>query len=98
MSDTEERPTPPVPPADRIPIPEYDWEGGTRVIEPDRQNIQCPACGVRDLYWIVRTTGRGTVFSWDAEYFDPDEFQLHKRVPETEQLNKCESCGWRVYA
>lgn len=91
--DAWRRPTPPVPPTD---IERFDDPSlGSRVLEREREDVDCPRCG-GTLWLQERQTGERAIGFWDIDddrYRDSDDW----RVVQTEE--SCHRCGWhRVIA
>jgi hypothetical protein len=98
MSDTEansdDKPTPPVPPGDHRRIPELD-EGST-VRERERV-MACPDDRCPGSIWLfVVDTGEAVMAFWDREQFDAEQYQLSITYEWTARYQECDHCGWRV--
>jgi len=93
--DSEDKPTPPVPPtsSDRIPprAASYDsWEERERVGD-------CPGDGcLGSILHITRQTGAAMVGTWDPSEFDPEEYDISTTWAEQEELQRCTHCGVEV--
>ena len=86
--DSEEKPTPPVPPMDRTEISEK--RKGTRVLE--REAVDTCDCG-GTIYDQRVATGRVILAFWDSMEWDSDEYQLSTEYEETEGRVRCDRCG-----
>lgn len=95
MSDADEKPTPPVPPSDHTRVRELD-EKGSRILESEPQEAECPQCG-GTIYYVEEATGETMMAMWDSESFDSEEYRLSETYERTERYQECDRCGWRVY-
>ncbi|MFC7128457.1 hypothetical protein [Haloferax chudinovii] len=84
---SNDKPTPSVPPTD---FTRYETGKGSRVIET--KHVETCDCG-GDIVDETIATGRMVVGMWDAEHFDPDEYQLSEEWKETESRVRCTRCG-----
>lgn len=87
-SDSDEKPTPPVPPSNHMEIPEK--RKGSRVV--DREFVQECDCGGK-IYDEQVKTGRMMVATWDPEMFDQEKYKLSTEYEQTEGRARCERCG-----
>lgn len=87
-------PTPPVPPSEHRRVPELD-EMGSRIIDRERQDTECPQCR-GTIYYVERATGETMMAFWDFDEWDSDEYRLSETYERTERYHECERCGWRI--
>jgi len=91
---SDQKPTPPVPPADHRRVPELD-EKGSRTIEEEALDTTCPGCG-GTLYYEEVATGKAMMAFWEYDEWDSDEYRLSETYERTERYQYCSRCGWRV--
>lgn len=93
MSESEEKPTPPVPATDSFVYEPGDAPCGVKVIE--RNVHHCPCGGAYQLERVF--TGKMVVDIWDSDRFDSDQFALEDEHPHFEDRQRCRRCGAEVY-
>jgi len=87
----DEKPTPSIPPTDRIIHPEENR--GTSVLESEAVDT-CDCGGT--IYDEQIATGKTIIAMWDATEFDSETYKLSEQYPQTENRVRCDRCstGW----
>ena len=91
-AETDEKPTPPVPPADHVRVRELD-SGRTRTLE--REAVDTCQCG-GTIYYEEVATGQTMMVVWDYDGWDSETYKLSKTYERTERCQRCDRCGWGV--
>lgn len=88
----DEKPTPPVPPADRdVVVPED--RSGSGVVESEF--VKHCDCGGR-IHREKVATGRLVILLWENDHWDADEYATHAQHEEVQVRTSCERCGMEV--